>query len=369
MICFFPQNDPVKSNLPPKKRKLADEKEQPAKKPKLAKNTPKTTPKTVPKTVPKSNKTTPTSGPSKEAVAAKTVVSDAESDCEVLANIASSSKTKSVLKVQISPNNMRCSSAVVMISPLETPNGLDSDSDDDIKLSVLAKSPVKKLSFGNAASSPKKATIFGKKSGGPIAKQGGKQSASKLGSGVKEKDSLGKQKAGQGRPKKSDSKQLKQSKILEVGKKKRGRPRKEDSAKRMKQISLFDLGKKKREKSPKKALKSPQKSAQSSPKKPSLPPCVRKLTREIESGKKIHMHNPLLNTCVNVLRREQMALIVHEATRALIVKRRAVVEETRMLSRMTPEQREEYLKLKKEQRREEQKATLEQRRLEKRVSG
>ncbi|XP_037093004.1 tyrosine-protein kinase BAZ1B-like [Pollicipes pollicipes] len=273
---------------------------------------------------------------------------DSDSDCEVLANIASSSKTKNVLKVTLSPKKNECHSKLsVMLSPTKISAAAadgDSDDSDDVKLSVLAKSP-KKLSFCGGGQPGKKA-LFGKKTASSkhSAKGDSKQNE-KQKRGRKPKDK-GKDPKRMGKPgtSKSQKKAMKQVSLLEMGKKKRGRPRKTEE-KDMKQMSLFDLSKRK------------------PPKPLSLPPCVRKLTRELEAGKRINIHNAYLNMCVKVLRREQYALIKHEPTRELIERRRTKVDEQRLLSRMTAEQKDEYMKRKKLELDEERRARLNEKRM------
>ena len=290
---------------------------------------------------------------------------DSDSDCEVLAKIASSSKTKTVLSVTLSPEKDKCCSSVsVVLSPLKSKptTYVDSDDSDDVKLSVLAKSPTKKLSL-DSGSSPAKRSLFGKSSGsGKVAGKGDAKKNEKKKTEDKDKRVKGNSKKSRDASvsKKGNSK-MKQTSLTE--KRPVGRPRKGEQ-KVMRQMSLFDLGKKvasskTSEKAPSTSQKgtprkgsSPQKksaSPQKSPAKRSQPPCVRRLIRQLDAGKKLVPSSSVVKTCAKWLTHQQITGVQNERARQLIERSRAKLDEIRLMARMTAAQKEEYLKKKKEE--------------------
>ena len=355
----------MNSSLPPKKRKLADTpKDKPSKKPK-SNGTPRTNPP----------KSAATNGPTPTSAKAppKPTPPDSDSDCEILANIASSSKTKPVRNLSSPPRKEQCRSSLsVVLSPLKLkPTEVDSDDSDDVKLSVIAKSPMKKLSLGSG-SSPAKKALFGK-SGGSGKDSGKGDAKKKEKQKTKEKEKKAKEKVKSkdvSTSKKGDSKK-KQTLITE--KRPVGRPRKDQKG--MRQMSLFDLGKKVSSTKVSKTTSTPQKgtpqkiaslkntpqkgsspqkkpsSPQKSPSKRMLPPCVRRLIRQLDAGKKMLPSCSVVKTCAKWLTHEQIGAVQNERARQLIERSRAKMDELRLMSRMTEAQKEEYLKRKKQEER------------------
>lgn len=123
-------------------------------------------------------------------------------------------------------------------------------------------------------------------------------------------------------------------------------PKINGKAHHMRQISLFDMSKHSRSTSKSSSgggTKQRQVSRSSDVDRP-LPPCVLKLSKLLDSGRRVGPHNYLLLMCLRMLHAEQVERIEHEATRQLLRHRLQLAEERKQLAKLSVEERQEFLK-------------------------